>query len=107
MTLAEILKAEKPVIIDFYSADCPPCLLMTEILNKVQDQLENKCEIFTIDQTVHPEAFEIFNVKTLPHLKLFKKGKPVWSGSGLFNEDELKQLIKKNLSNDKIKSANK
>ena len=93
MTLKEILQTDKPVFIDFFSADCPPCLLMSEVLEKVQDQFKNKCEIFTIDQTVHPEVFEIFNVKSLPHLKLFKKGKPVWSGSGLFNENELKLLV--------------
>lgn len=93
MTLSEILKTDKPVIIDFYSADCPPCQLMTEILNKVQDRLDNKCDVFTINQATHPEVFEIFNVKSLPHLKLFKKGKPVWSGSRLFNEDELKLLV--------------
>lgn len=97
MTLKEVLQSEKPVFIDFFSDDCPPCLLMTEVLNKVQDQIENKCEIFTIDQKKHPEVFEVFNVKTLPHLKLFIKGKPVWSGSGLFNEEEIKQLLEKYL----------
>ena len=97
MTLKEVLQSEKPVFIDFFSADCPPCLLMTEVLNKVQDQIENKCEIFTIDQKKHPEVFKLFDVKSLPHLKLFKKGKPIWSGSGLFNENELKLLVEKYL----------
>lgn len=97
MTLKEVLKTDKPVIIDFFSADCPPCLLMSEVLEKVQDQFKNKCEIFTVDQAVNPEVFKIFNVKSLPHLKMFKKGKPVWSESGLFNEDEIKLLVEKHI----------
>jgi len=97
MTLKEILQTDKPVFIDFFSADCPPCLLMSEVLERVQDQFKNKCEIFTVDRETHPEVFEMFDVKALPHLKLFKKGKPVWSESGLFNENELKLLVKKYL----------
>jgi thioredoxin 1 len=93
MTLKEILKTDKTVLIDFFSDDCPPCLMVTDVLGKIHDQIENECEIYTIDREKHPEVFEIFEVKSLPHLKLFKKGKPVWSGSGLFNEEEIKQLL--------------
>lgn len=97
MTLKEILQTDKTVLIDFFSDDCPLCIIMKEVLEKVQEQIENECDIYTINRKKHPEVFEIFDVKSLPYLKLFKKGKPVWSGSGLFNEEEIKRLVKEYL----------
>ena len=97
MTLKEILANDKLVLIDFFSADCPPCLLLKEILEKVKNAMGDQCGIYTIDQVNHSDVFKAFNVKTVPHLKLFKKGKPVWNGSGLLSEDELVLIIQKHL----------
>lgn len=95
MTLKEILATDKLVLIDFFSAECAPCFVMEEVLLKVKKQLSDICEIYTIDQVKHSTVFKSFEVKSVPHLKLFKNGKPVWNGTGLFNEDELVTLIKK------------
>ena len=97
MTLKEILTSDKLVLVDFFSADCPPCIVMEEVLSQVEKQLQNQCDIYTVDQVKHSDVFTAFGVKTVPHLKLFKKGKPIWEGSGLFNGDELISTIKKHL----------
>ena len=97
MKLEEILKSKKPVLIDFYSADCSPCLVMEDVLVNVRNQFGNRCEIYTIDLLKHPKVFDLFKVQSVPHFKLFKNGKPRWSGSGLFNKDELVLQIEKYL----------
>ena len=97
MTLKEILTSDKLVLIDFFSADCPPCLLLKEILEKVKNAVGDQCDIYTVDRVNHSDVFKAFSVKTVPQLKLFKKGKPVWNGTGLFSEDELVFLIQKHL----------
>jgi len=97
MTLKEILTSDKLVLVDFFSADCPPCFVLKEVLSKVEKQVINRCDIYTVDKIKHSDVFNAFGVKTVPHLKLFRKGKPVWKGSGLFSEDELILLIEKHV----------
>jgi thioredoxin 1 len=93
MTLREILDSEQPVLIDFFSADCPPCLVLKETLDKVKAKIGDKCEIYTIDREKHSSVFKAFEVKSVPHLKLFKNGKPVWESTGIIDENELISLI--------------
>jgi len=96
MTLKDILNSDKLVLVDFFSADCPPCLLMKDVLIDVKNIVGEKCDIYTIDQKKHSEVFNAFGVKSVPHLKLFRKGKPIWSYSGLINKDEIILKIKEN-----------
>jgi thioredoxin-like negative regulator of GroEL len=93
MTLHEILDSKQPVLIDFFSSDCPPCLVLKETLNKVKAKMGDNCEIYTIDKQKHSNVFKAFGVKSIPHLKLFKNAKLVWEGSGIYDENELISLI--------------
>jgi thioredoxin 1 len=97
MTLQEILDSKRPVLIDFFSDDCAPCFVLKEILDKVKMKMGDQCEIYTIDRVKHADVFKAFGITSVPHLKLFKKGKPVWEGNGLFNENELILLIQKHI----------
>jgi thioredoxin 1 len=95
MKLDEVLGSNELVVIDFYSSECPPCKLVEHELQKVQSELKSKVSIFQVDQQKQGEVFSAFKVQHLPHVKLFKSGRPVWSISGLFSKDEMLNEILK------------
>jgi thioredoxin 1 len=95
MRLEEVLASNKYVVIDFYSSTCPPCKLVEEELFKIKEELGEKISLFQADQKKHSAIFKAFDVKQLPHVKLFRSGKPIWSYSGLFSKEELISEIEK------------
>jgi thioredoxin 1 len=95
MKLNEVLKSKHFVLIDFQSDDCPPCKLIRSELEKVSEQLGDDLKVFLVDQKEQMEVFKAFNVQSLPHLKLFKNGRPLWSYTGLISSEEILEEINK------------
>lgn len=95
MNFKEVLVSNNCVLIDFYSEDCPPCKLIEGELVKVKEQMGGSIEIYQVDQIKQEDVFNAFNVRSLPHLKLFRSGRPVWSTTGLISgEDIIKEINK-------------
>lgn len=95
MTLKEALFSKSIVLMDFQSEDCPPCKLIRIELEKVSEELGEELGIFLVDQKEQEDVFKAFNVQSLPHLKLFKDGRPVWSHSGLITKEDVIDEINK------------
>ncbi len=95
MNLKDVFLSNNCVLIDFYSEECPPCKLIESELEKVKDHFEKDIEIFQVDQIKQDEVFKAFNVKSLPHIKLFRSGRPVWSFTGLIAGEEIIEQISK------------
>jgi len=71
---ADVQNAEKPVIVDFWSPDCPPCRRLLPIL----EQLSNEgLPVFKAAIEDEPELAQHFGVSALPTLILFKGGEVV------------------------------
>lgn len=96
MTFDEVLSSNEYVLIDFYSSKCPPCKLIESELLDVKSILGDKVEIFKVDQEEQASIFKAFSVNKLPHVKLFKSGRPVWEYSGLLSKDEfIEEILKR------------
>lgn len=96
MKLDEVLKSNEYVLIDFYSSTCPPCKLIEIELKEVKSTLGEKVEIYKVDQEEQESTFKAFKIKNLPHVKLFKSGRPVWEYSGLLSKDEfIEEILKR------------
>jgi thioredoxin 1 len=95
MNLKTVLSSNKYVLIDFYSEDCPACKWIESELIKVKAYFEKDLEIYQVDQVKQKEVFSAFKVKSLPHLKLFRSGRPMWSNSGLISGEGIIEQIKK------------
>ncbi len=95
MTLKEVLLSNSIVLMDFQSDDCPPCKLIRKELEKVREELGEDLGIFLVDQKEQEAVFKAFEVRSLPHLKLFKDGRPVWAYTGLIASEEIIDEINK------------
>lgn len=89
MKLKDVFLSNDCVLIDFKSDDCPPCKLIEQELAKVKLELGDKLAIFQVDQEREMDIFKAFNIQSIPHLKLFKSGRPIWSYSGLISGNDI------------------
>lgn len=88
-----IINSEKPVLVDFFAEWCGPCKTMAPILKDVKTQLQDNATIIKIDVDKNPEVASIYQIRSVPTLIMFKKGKPVWKQSGVVPTQELVKLF--------------
>ena len=74
---AEVLGADKPVLVDFWAEWCPPCKAMDPILDQLSVELADKVKIVKLDVDSNPSTVVRYNVRAMPTLIVFKNGEPV------------------------------
>lgn len=74
---AEVLASELPVLVDFTAAWCPPCRMVTPVLEQLAADEAHRLRIVTLDVDAHPETARAYAVMSMPTLALFRDGRVV------------------------------
>ncbi|WP_213522794.1 thioredoxin [Nonlabens sp.] len=89
-----IVNADKPVLVDFFADWCGPCKMLIPVLAEVKKELGDAIKIIKVDVDKNKFLADQFQVRGVPTLILFKKGKKVWRHSGVLQKADLIQIIK-------------
>lgn len=89
----EVLKSEKPVLVDFYADWCGPCNAMAPVIEELAKELEEKVKVGKINVDENPDIAVEYNVMSIPTLIVFKNGKEEKRLVGLRNKEELINLF--------------
>jgi thioredoxin 1 len=73
----EVLKANLPVLVDFWAPWCGPCKMIAPVLEQVATEYDSKLKIAKLDVDENPATAQKFGVMSIPTMILFKDGKPV------------------------------
>ncbi|GAA5520257.1 thioredoxin [Aliifodinibius salicampi] len=93
MTFSEVINSDIPVLVDFYADWCGPCKMMSPILKKLKNEMGDTLNIIKIDTEKNADAAIKYQVRGVPTLILFHKGKLLWRQSGVVQLHQLKRII--------------
>lgn len=89
----EVLKSEKPVLVDFYADWCGPCNAMAPIIEELASELDEKAKVGKINVDENSDIAVEYNVMNIPTLIIFKNGKEEKRLVGLRDKEELLNLF--------------
>jgi thioredoxin 1 len=72
----EVLKSEKPVIVDFWAEWCGPCHAVAPVLDRIAEERGNELKLVKINVDEEQELMIRYGVQSIPTIILFKDGVP-------------------------------
>tara|TARA_B100001027_G_scaffold139206_1_gene96713 strand:+ start:3181 stop:3477 length:297 start_codon:yes stop_codon:yes gene_type:complete len=91
----DLIKGEKPILVDFYADWCAPCKAMNPILKSVKSKMGDQIKILKINIDKNQAVANKFNVRGIPTFILFQSNEIKWRKSGLLEENNLLAELKK------------
>jgi thioredoxin 1 len=73
----QVLRGDKPVLVDFWAEWCPPCKMIVPILEQIEAEYGDRLTIAKLNGDEHPEIASRYGVMGFPTLNLFRGGEVV------------------------------
>lgn len=72
---SEVLRSEVPVLLDFWATWCPPCRMLSPIIEEIAGEYEGRAKVGKVNVDEEPELAAMFKVENIPTMVVMKEGK--------------------------------
>ena len=90
---AEVLKSDKPVLIDFWAEWCGPCRMQLPIVHELAEELTD-AKVGKVNVDEQPELARRFMVMSIPTLIVFKDGEVYKKAVGVQQKEQLREMLR-------------
>lgn len=94
---AEVLKADGPVLVDYWAEWCGPCKVIAPVLQEIANEYQGKLKVVKLNIDENPQTPPKYGIRGIPTLMLFKNGNVEATKVGAVSKSQLTAFIDGNL----------
>ena len=94
----DVLKADQPVLVDFWAAWCAPCRMLAPTVEAVAEKYAGNARVMKLNVDDNPSVSQRFGIKGIPTLILFKNGKEEERVVGATSEAAISRMLDKHMA---------
>jgi thioredoxin 1 len=90
----KVLKADMPVLVDFWAPWCAPCRIVSPAVEEIADAMEGSIRVCKVNVDENPVAAQTYGIRAIPTLIFFSGGREAARMVGVRPKDEIEKEIK-------------
>jgi thioredoxin len=94
---ADVLKADVPVLVDFWAPWCGPCRMVAPVLEKVAEAYAGRVTVVKLNTDENPEVSMRYGIRSIPTIALFKGGEVVDGVIGVAPQPFFEEMLSKHV----------
>ena len=90
----EVLKADKPVLVDFWATWCGPCRMLAPTIELLAEEMEGVAKVGKVNVDEQPGLAARFGISSIPTLIVFEDGKVKNTSVGVIPKSMIEDMLR-------------